>query len=68
MSRQLEEFDLLTTDGFEELYHLVKIRDIEFDDDTVVILCDRLFEQYPSRSDDRRNAVIKLVRLIRKRV
>ena len=67
MSRQIEEFDLITTDGFDELFSLVKRDDIELDDDTVVILCSRLFDQYMSGTPDFRHAVIKLVKLIRVR-
>ena len=64
---QLTEFDVLTCDGFDELFELVKIRNIDLDDDVVVILFRRLAEQYPRGSWDFRNATEKVVGLIRER-
>ncbi|MHC4748261.1 MAG: hypothetical protein ACYTFW_00160 [Planctomycetota bacterium] len=60
MARQIEDFDVMTTEGFEELFHLVKVQDITVDEDVLVILFNRLNENYPRGTWDRRQALKKL--------
>ena len=46
-SNQLTEFDLLTCSGFDELFQLIKLRNIELDNDTIAILFKRLINDFP---------------------
>lgn len=62
--RKVTEFDILTTDDFNELLQLIKVGGIALDDDVLLILFNRLGDDYPKGSWDRRHAVIKLANYI----